>query len=136
VSLNYTFPIPLHYSTHKVFNSEVNSSSNTKFPWLHPTENCTVATMVFKITPLHGPHGKHSLPLLCMHVYCCVAWQRAFAWRGWHRKQFPFYCYGLFTEPLLSNMLIKSVTIPYTSYTYSMSEFAYEADKGPRHAHC
>jgi hypothetical protein len=29
----------------------------------------------FKITPLHGPHGKHRLPLLWMHVYSCVAWQ-------------------------------------------------------------
>jgi hypothetical protein len=26
VSPNYTLPIPLHYSTHKVFNSQVNSS--------------------------------------------------------------------------------------------------------------
>jgi hypothetical protein len=39
VSLNYTLPIPLHYSTHKVFKSQVNSSSNTNFPWLSPTEN-------------------------------------------------------------------------------------------------
>jgi hypothetical protein len=36
----------------------------------------TVAPFVFKITPLHGPHGKHRLPSLCMHVYRCVAWQQ------------------------------------------------------------
>jgi hypothetical protein len=35
-----------------------------------------VAPLIFKITPLHGPHGKHRLPLLWMHVYSCVAWQQ------------------------------------------------------------
>jgi hypothetical protein len=61
--------------THKVFISHVNSSSNTNFPWLSPTENCPVALMVFNITPLHGSHGKHRLLLLRMRVYsfCCLA---------------------------------------------------------------
>jgi hypothetical protein len=34
-----------------------------------------VAPIVFKITPLHGPHGKHRLLLLRMRVYSFVAWQ-------------------------------------------------------------
>jgi hypothetical protein len=35
-----------------------------------------IAPFLFKITPLNGPHGKHRLPLLWMHVYSCVAWQQ------------------------------------------------------------
>jgi hypothetical protein len=35
-----------------------------------------VALFVFKITPLHGPHGKQRLPLLWMYVYSCVAGNR------------------------------------------------------------
>jgi hypothetical protein len=40
----------------------------------HGTE--LAAPFVFKITPLHVPHGKHRLPLLWMHVYSCVAWKQ------------------------------------------------------------
>jgi hypothetical protein len=29
---------------------------------------------MFKITPLHGPHGKHRLSFLWMQVYGFVAW--------------------------------------------------------------
>jgi hypothetical protein len=112
VSLNYTLPIPLHYSTHKIFKSHFKSSlvdelfvavsyrelrtenwtveqsraeqkltagnqparsllasgpggtSGHIFDW-------TVAPFVFKITPLHGPHGKQ--PLLLKHVYRTIA---------------------------------------------------------------
>jgi hypothetical protein len=35
-----------------------------------------VVRFVFKITPLHGSHGKHRLSLLWMHVYSCVVWQQ------------------------------------------------------------
>jgi hypothetical protein len=35
-----------------------------------------VAPFDFKITPPHGPHGKHRIPLLWMHVYSCFAWQQ------------------------------------------------------------
>jgi hypothetical protein len=34
-----------------------------------------VTLFVFKITPLHGPHGKHRRPLLWLQDYSCVAWQ-------------------------------------------------------------
>jgi hypothetical protein len=30
---------------------------------------------LFKITPLHGPHGKHLLPLLWMQVYRSIVMQ-------------------------------------------------------------
>jgi hypothetical protein len=38
------------------------------------TQDWLTAPFVLKITPLHGPHGKHRLPLLWIHVYSCVAW--------------------------------------------------------------
>jgi hypothetical protein len=41
-------------------------------------QNWTVKPFVFKIDPLHGPHVKHRLPLLWMHVYRYVAWQQTF----------------------------------------------------------
>jgi hypothetical protein len=34
-----------------------------------------VAPIVFKITPLHGPHGKHRLLSLRMRVYRFVGWK-------------------------------------------------------------
>jgi hypothetical protein len=87
----------LHCSTHKVFKSHVKYSAN--FPWLSSTENShchchiSVTPFVFEISPLHGPHGKHRLPLLGMHVCRCVPWQQiflyiypCFARRGQHRK--------------------------------------------------
>jgi hypothetical protein len=52
VSLNYTLPISLYYSTHKVFNSQVNSSSNTNFPWLSPTENSELCYLLVSIRSL------------------------------------------------------------------------------------
>jgi hypothetical protein len=62
-----------------LFNPQKRQSDNwtvvdftaAKFKWL-------VAPFVFKITPLRGPHGKLRLPVLWMHVYSCVAWQRTF----------------------------------------------------------
>jgi hypothetical protein len=56
VSLNYT---------HKVFSSQVNSSSNTNFPWLSPTENSsrncshnsvTQSLSLSLLVPIHSPH--------------------------------------------------------------------------------
>jgi hypothetical protein len=58
VSLNYTLPIPLHYSTHKVFNSQVNYSSNMNFPRLSPTENCSVKVKVKVKVPLRLTVGQ------------------------------------------------------------------------------
>jgi hypothetical protein len=40
------------------------------------TQGWTGAPFVFKITPLHEPHGKHRIPLSWMNVYSCVAWQQ------------------------------------------------------------
>jgi hypothetical protein len=56
-----------------------------------------VAPFVFKITPLHGPHGKHRLPSSWMHVYSCVAWQETYCISGLLLgadtiENFPFYC--------------------------------------------
>jgi hypothetical protein len=49
-------------------------NSNSIFPWLSPTENCTAVPMV-KISPLHGPHVKLRLLLLRMraHSFCNLA---------------------------------------------------------------
>jgi hypothetical protein len=38
-------------------------------------QRISVAPIVFKITSLHGPHGKHCLLLLRLRVYSFVAWQ-------------------------------------------------------------
>jgi hypothetical protein len=69
VSLNYTLPIPMHYSTHKVFKLHCKSSQVDKlfvavsYQDLR-TQNWIAVPIVFKITPLQGPNGKHRLPLL------------------------------------------------------------------------
>jgi hypothetical protein len=57
-----------------------------------------LAPIVYKITPLHGPHGKHRLLLFfkdaCLQLRCLatdVLLFRAFAWRWRHRKHsFPY----------------------------------------------
>jgi hypothetical protein len=50
-----------------------NSSSHANYPWLSPAENCSVVPMVFKITPLHRPHGKRVAPLLSVCLLsCCI----------------------------------------------------------------
>jgi hypothetical protein len=44
------------------------------FPRRSPPANCVVAPMVFKITPLHRPHGKRVAPLLSVCLLsCCLA---------------------------------------------------------------
>jgi hypothetical protein len=35
-----------------------------------------VAPFALKVTPLHGPHGKHRLTFWWMHVYSYVSWQQ------------------------------------------------------------
>jgi hypothetical protein len=56
-----------------------------------------VAPFVFKITPLHGPQGKHRLPLFSMHIYSSLPGNRLptapyDVRRESHRKHFIFYC--------------------------------------------
>jgi hypothetical protein len=76
------------------------------------------APFVFKITHLHGPHGKHRLPLLWMHVYSCVVGQQNsyifVLLLGEDRIEntvslllLPVF---VFTKLLPGNALIKSVT--------------------------
>jgi hypothetical protein len=78
-----------------------------------------VAPSVFKTTILHGPHGKHSLPFLWMHVYSCLALQQtsyiSVLLLGADRIEntvslllLPLF---VFTELLPGNTLIKSVTL-------------------------
>jgi hypothetical protein len=73
-----------------------NSSPTTNFPWHYPTKNWLVAPIVFKITPLHRPHGKHLLLVkdACLQLRCLatdILLFRAFASHGPHRKHsFPY----------------------------------------------
>jgi hypothetical protein len=46
---------------------------STNFP---RTQKWIVAPFVLKVTPLHGPNGRHRLQLLWMHVCRCIAWQQ------------------------------------------------------------
>jgi hypothetical protein len=98
VSLNHTLPIPLHYSTHKAFktylkSSQVDELSVAIFYRVLRTQNWIVVLFVFKITPLHGPQGKHSLPLLWMHAHRSVAWQQSSTRTPY--KTVSLYCWGL-----------------------------------------
>jgi hypothetical protein len=78
-----------------------------------------VAAFVFKITPLHRPHGKHHLPLLWMHDYSCVAWQQTSyisvlllgADRIENTVSLLLLPVFVFTELLSGNALIKSITV-------------------------
>jgi hypothetical protein len=77
-----------------------------------------VAPFVFKITPLHEPHGKR-LPLLWMHVYSCLACQHTSysvvlllgADRIENTISFLVLPLFAFTELLPGKALMKSVTI-------------------------
>jgi hypothetical protein len=62
ISLIYTLQIPLHYSTNIVFNSQVQSSSNTNFPWLSPTENSELchSLPLSLLVPVHSELTAHS----------------------------------------------------------------------------
>jgi hypothetical protein len=131
VSLNHTLQV-LHMN--KVFQSHF-KSSQVDFLFLFYDELSVVmfyrefrniAPFAFKITPLHGFHGKHRLPLLWMHVYSCVAWKQT-SYISVHLLGvdsiestvslllLPLF---VFTELLPGNALIKSVTI-YLRFDYT-----------------
>jgi hypothetical protein len=99
-TITVTLRISLHYSTHKDFKSHVTSSLvdflillllRTSRGYLLPRTDWLVAPIIFKITPLHGPYGKHRLHLfrMCLQLRCLatdVLLFLAFVWRGPHRK--------------------------------------------------
>jgi hypothetical protein len=96
--------------------SQVDEVSVTNFYRELRTHKWTVAQLFFKITPLHGHHGKPRLPLLWKHAYRCVAWQQisynSVILLGADRiENTVSYCWVFFTEKLLSNALAIQVTI-------------------------